>query len=376
MKLKIKDFVERYFCEREGKGLDSGGEGEPQPQSDKGEPMTDFDRQVEGEQLRWRADNVACEDHGEQNGRVLPWILPKEMWQEGLYPGIRSGSDNSLPDYLVESGVDKHDGVHNLKSSWVLCVNLYFPFRRDMDMLASFLKSNVYDRVASVEAVELEFAEEPPLDPVTLLGEPGGKKKGRNQTSPDVAFIVGTVDGGKGLILTENKYTEHSFYECSGRNAKYGNPDNRRCLNLDLVLSDLDGNCYQLCWEDKKRKNRRYWEYLTISERGRQVLTRCPGAVSGSQLFRQQALAEALGGSGKYEFVISCVAFDERNSTLRHCLSATGIDDFTEGWAEIFEGKTQFATFTHQQWVEWVRNHDAQRRWEGWLEYIENRYGY
>lgn len=338
--------------------------------------MTDFDRQIEQEQLQWRDSNIACKEHGVQNGVARPWILPKELWEVNLWPGIRGGSDNSLPHYLAENGVDKHDGVHNLKSSWVLCANLYFPFKRDKGMLAGFLKAKVCEYVATVEVVDLEFAEESPLDPVTLLGEPGSEKKGRNQTSPDVAFTVGTVDGGKGLILTENKYTEHSFYECSGRNAKYGNPDNKRCLDLDLVLNDLDGNCYQRSWENPKRKNRRYWEYLRISERGREVLTRCPGAVSGSQLFRQQALAEALGGSGKYEFVISCVAFDKRNSTLRHCLSAAGIDDFTEGWAEIFEGKTQFATFTHQQWVEWVRNHDGQRRWQGWLEYIENRYGY
>ena len=33
--------------------------------------------------------------------------------------------------FLKKSDVQKHDGVHNLKSSWMQCANLYFPFRND-----------------------------------------------------------------------------------------------------------------------------------------------------------------------------------------------------------------------------------------------------
>jgi hypothetical protein len=93
-------------------------------------------------------------------------------------------------------------------------------------------------------------------------------------------------------------------------------------------------------------------------------------------LFRQQALAEALGRSGKYAFVVSCVAFDERNATLRGCLAGAGIEDFTVGWGDVFDGAAGFGTFTHQQWVEWVRRHDNDGCWRQWLAYIGNRYGY
>ncbi|MFC1783584.1 hypothetical protein ACFL02_08365, partial [Planctomycetota bacterium] len=187
--------------------------------------MTDFDQQVAQYQVEWRSKNIANQKWGEQNRVKRPWILPKEIWEEGLWPGIRSSSDHPLAAYLEKYDVEKHDGVHNLKSSWVLCANLYFPFQRDKELLVGFLKDHVSKDIKSVEAIELEYAEKSPLNPTTLLGEPDKGKRGKHQTSPDVAFLVTTDNGGRGLILTENKFTEHSFYECSGRDKKYGNPD-------------------------------------------------------------------------------------------------------------------------------------------------------
>lgn len=83
-------------------------------------------------QIAWRQKHIADKRRGTQNGQTRPWILPPELWEEGLWPGIRSGSVCSLPEYLITPGkkVEKHKGVHNLKSSWVLCANLYFPFRQ------------------------------------------------------------------------------------------------------------------------------------------------------------------------------------------------------------------------------------------------------
>jgi len=335
--------------------------------------MSDFDTSVQNQQIEWRSRHIHCPEWGEQNGKKRPWILPKNLWEQGLWSGIRSDSEHSLPDYLENNDIDKHQGVHNLKSSWILCANLYFPFQRDSDMLAGFLKQSVCSLIESVDKIELEYAEEPPLDPTNLLGEPDSGKRGKNQTSPDVAFIV---NGHKGLVLTENKFTEHSFYECSSRKKKYSNENIKRCLDFRLLLSDITSNCHQLDRENKARKNRKYWDYIRISNKGRQILKRCPAAISGYQLFRQQALAEAIAEKGKYEFVISCVAYDSRNKTLIECMSRAAIDDFTKDWADIFDGKAKFTTFTHQQWVDWVRKNDNQQRWKEWLRYIEQRYGY
>jgi len=335
--------------------------------------MSDFDTSVQEQQLNWRSEHIDTKELGEQNGKKRPWILPKELWEEGLWPGIQSSSAHSLTNYLEKNDIEKHDGVHNLKSSWVLCANLYFPFRRDPTLLAGFLKEKVSSLIESVDTVELEYAEEPPLGPAPLLGEPAKGKRGKNQTSPDVAFIL---NNGKGLILTENKYTEHSFYECSGRNKDYGNTDPSRCLDFKQLYSDLEHSCYQLHWGNKRRPNRKYWNYLKVSENGQKILKRCPAAVSGCQLFRQQALAEGIAERGNYDFVISCVAYDNKNQTLISCLKSTGIDDFRAEWSNLFDGKAGFKSFSHQQFVTWIRENDSDSKWKDWLSYVKNRYGY
>jgi hypothetical protein len=297
------------------------------------------------------------------------------LWKEGLWSGIRT----SLPAYIdrEDAKVEKHRGAHNLKSSWILCANMYYPFAQPsgLTILASFLRAHVSPDIQSVDRVELEYAEPPPLDPQSVLGEPEEGKRGANQTSPDVAFIVRTA-AGPGLVLTESKFAEHSFYGCSGRKPEAENPDAGRCMDWPTLREDIPGRCWQMQWERGKRKNRKYWELIQISAHGKQALTRCPAATGGYQLFRQQALAEAIAASGKYALVASCVAYDARNSDLVQCLRATGIDDFAAGWGALFGGRARFTTWTHQQWVAWVKAGDSAGQWRDWLSYVETRYGY
>jgi len=331
--------------------------------------MVGLDRYMSEYQTAWRGRNLANQESGTQNGKHRPWILPSDLWEEGLWPGIRGSSGHSLPCYLEREEVQKHDGVHNLKSSWVMCANLYFPFRQDLKVVAGFLKHRVSPAIETVDRIEMEWAERAPLDPATLLGEPHGQR-GRNQTSPDVALIV---NGGKGIVLTESKFVEHSFYPCSGRNKDYGNPDTARCMNARKVYDDPYEQCYMTQWAYGRRTNRKYWDYLRFSPDALRLLKRCPAASAGYQLFRQQALAEALLQKGAYDFVISCVAYDARNKVLLECLRSTGIQDFTREWGSLFDGKAQFATFTHQEWVNWV---SATRKgsWQDWLDYVRERY--
>ncbi|MDM8000373.1 MAG: hypothetical protein QUS33_10315 [Dehalococcoidia bacterium] len=333
--------------------------------------MEDFDEYVGNLQISWRRSHIGDQTPGEQNGQMRPWILPNSLWKQGLWPGIKE----SLPNYLDQSRVQKHDGVHNLKSSWMLCANLYFPFSEDRPLVAGFLRKHVSPSIETVEGIELEYEDDrPDLKPAPLLGEPQGQR-GRNQTSPDVAFIVRLKDGKAGLVLTEVKFTEHSFYACSGRNKKYENPDRRRCMDFRRVHGDTESQCYQLQWADGDRTNRKYWEYLKFTPTALETLRRCPASTSGCQLFRQQALAEALARKGPYGLVVSCVAHDDRNQALLDCLRGTGIRDFTTGWGPLFHGKAKFATFTHQQWVGWVADNDTKGRWRRWLEYVKTRYG-
>ena len=268
-----------------------------------------------------------------------------------------------------------HEGVHNLKSSWILCANLYFPFRGSADgkaLFASFLERHVAVEIESLEEIELEYAEDGELHPSHLLGEEGGNR-GANQTSPDLGLLV---NGSRGLVLVENKLTEHSFYECSawrhkGSSRRPTNPDPDRCNHPAEVVKDYVGQCHQAAW------GRRYWEHLAPVVDGKALvaLHHCPAMRHGYQLFRQHALAEGIANSGKYSLVVSAVAVDERNDALDDSLRRSGVGGLKQ-WGKIFQGKARFAVFTHQQWVAWVREHDIEGRWSDWLRYVCDRYGY
>lgn len=344
-----------------------------------------FDEWMQQRQIDWRnaPENKVDRGEGWQNNRHYAWILPKPKWEQGLWPGIRSGSATPLADYLGDE-IHAHTGRHNLKSSWVHCANLYFPFGNTAEgnaLLAGFLSEHVSPDVQTVDELHLEYAETEgsALHPSNLLGEKDGHR-GSGQTSPDLAFHV---NGRKGLILVENKLTEHYFYRCSAR-AKTGsderpaNPAPERCEKVAAILTNHRDHCHQCKW------GRKYWDILhpVVNRAAVSALNRCPAATAGYQLFRQQALAEGIARGKRsdgthYDFVYSCVALDDRNEALKNCLKNTGITDLQCGWSALWnsDAKARFKTFTHQQWVSHVRN-NAEKTWRDWLAYVTDRYGY
>ena len=327
-------------------------------------------------QVCWRKKHIGSKQLGTQSKKQKDWILPKNLWDKGLWLEIRERTENSLKAYIEYAGIQKHSGVHNLKSSWVLAANLYFAFRNDPEILGEFLANHVDNRIVELIDLQLEWSGEGSLCPSVLLGEPEGTR-GAGQTSPDVAFLVRLKNGGSGIVLTEIKFTEHSFYPCTGRKKKYGIPNPKKCLKASAILGDAQNHCYLASWEQSTgRKNRRYWEYIKISKEGRNQLEYCPAAVAGYQLFRQQAYAEAIARSGVYELVISCVAYDERNEALQRSLRTSGIKDFTKDWGSLFKGQVEFKTFTHQDWVGWVSDSERTEQWGEWLAWVNERYGF
>lgn len=338
--------------------------------------MKEFDAWIRNRQTEWRREFIASQDRGTHGGVPRDWILPAANWADGLWHGIREG-DGSVLEYLRAHRVQRHSGANNLKSSWIHCSNLYFPFRATAEgcaLLAGFLQSHVAPEIHSVAGVELEYEEPGSLGPSELLGEVGGAR-GASQTSPDVAFLVNLLSGHRGLILTESKLAEHSFYGCSARRKKVGsdhrgNPDPKRCDKPLDVLDDFS-QCHQVAWK------RKYWDHLApvVDRRQWDALPWCPAAQAGYQLFRQQALAEGIAQSHRYELVVSCVAIDAENDSLDGSLASTGLPGIRD-WGRLFNGKARFAVFTHQQWVAWVREHDGEGRWSDWLNYVGRRYGY
>ena len=334
--------------------------------------MRDFRQWMREYATNWRESHVPTREWGKSGGKRYSWILPDDSWEEGLWPGIRSGSDNPLVDYVRRSGIKKHEHAHNLTSSWTMCANLYFPFGASdygRGLFASFLRRDVAPAVTSLERVELEYAERGNLSPSKLLGETGGGR-GYGQTSPDLGL---RVNCGRGLVLVESKFAEDTFGKCSalkpGRSGRIRNPAPERCDHLLSVVDDPMGRCHQ---SDMRR---RYWQILApLVDRGSvSELRRCPAAGHGYQLLRQQALAEGIAQAGKYEFVVSAVAHDERNDDLLSTLGRSGVAE-PEDWGGLFMGRAHFASFTHQRWVRWVRDRDEYGRFDGWLQYVCSRY--
>jgi len=331
--------------------------------------MSKFDVEMTAHQIGWRAKQGHDPELGWQNGRQYEHLLPRSAWKKSLWPPIAEG----LASHLESAKIQAHSGTHNLKSSWVLCANLYYPFGLDSagrGLLADFLRAYLDPSIETVDEVHLEYAEAGKLSPATLLGELGGSR-GTGQTSPDLGIIANC---GRALLLIENKFTEHSYYACSARNVRAGssrspNPDITRCHRPAALIDGHADLCHQASW------GRHYWYILgPIADREKIAeLSCCPAALAGYQLFRQQALAEGIAQYGEYDLVVSAVAFDDRNVGLARSLRSTGLDDLSS-WGELFHGKARFGCFTHQKWVDWVRTHDAEGLWTDWLAYVCARY--
>lgn len=326
-----------------------------------------------GIQSAWRKTYIENQDKVLYRGKLYDHIIPKDCWEESLWSGIKT----ELPQYLKDKKIQPHSAKNNLISSWIVSANLYFPIHKNealKRLMLEFLKQKISSDIVKISDVELEFAftdNNSPLNPKKLLGEKNGNR-GVGQTSPDVAFEVETKTG-KGIILTECKFTESSFYSCSARRTgkkvkQPVNPNPSRCMH-DSVNFDYKSICHQSVWD------RKYWNYLNLKSLEK-PLSRCPAATAGYQLFRQQALAEGIMQKGDYALVVSSVAFDDRNETLKGCLKQTGIKDFQTGWGDLFDGKSEFKTWTHQEWVQFVRIHQEKDEFDKWLNYLKIRYDY
>jgi hypothetical protein len=322
-------------------------------------------------QITWRKGNILSTELGCHCGKKYEHIIPSECWRETLWYEIRG----ELPKYLSKNNIQSHRDTNNLLSSWILSANLYYIVNINSSfkkLMLGFLQQHISEKITNIVEVELEFAFNGELSPKEILGEQGGKR-GFGQTSPDVAFII-DKGNGKGIIFTECKYTEPSFYQCSARSTKStkrrkANPDPKRCINKAKACN-YKNICHQTVWR------RKYWNNLTLSKYGEEILTRCPAYTSGDQLFRQQSLAEGIAKTNIYDLVVSSVAFDGRNNSLINCLKATGIKDFTDGWDKLFTGNALFRTWTHQEWVEYVRVNGTESIHQEWVNYLNKRYGY
>ena len=148
-----------------------------------------------------------------------------------------------------------------------------------------------------------------------MLGEEGGTW-GAHQTSPDLGLLV---NRGRGLVLVESKLTEDSFYKCSAWKHK----GSRNCPAIPIpTLQQSVGRCERLCKSVPPTPPSLGTEILgafapVVDVQALASLPHCPAMKDGFQLLRQQALAEGIAKSGRYDLVMSVVAVDERNDEAK-----------------------------------------------------------
>lgn len=339
--------------------------------------MSSFKFAQQSHQESWRKTNLpSIKGNGRQNGGEYFHVLPFEQHKHNFYPQIQKDLLDPVTGYLVKNNIKPHTGIHNLLSSWVVCANMYWPFNNleGFALLAKFLSIQTCYDIASITCLELEYEEEGILKPAALLGEDAKGMRGSGQTSPDLAVKFITSKNKRGILLIESKFTEHSFYSCSGykkqnQSGRTPSPDNSHCKNPSLILKSNFQECHLISW------GRKYWEILKadLSPSAFLAAKACPMSTCCYQLFRQQALAKGYQNSGKYDIVASCVATDARNTSLINSGKRTGLNPFPQGWKDLFPS-LPFFWFTHQDWYEFVKTNNRFGVWDYWIEYVSNRY--
>ncbi|MGA2408508.1 MAG: hypothetical protein ABSF81_17420 [Bacteroidales bacterium] len=340
--------------------------------------MEDFKNKMRDYQIIWKLKYLSSiKGKGYQNGKSYDHILPKSNEQENFFNPIRNELFNPNNGYLKGNNIKPHTGIHNLLSSWTLCANMYWPFNNDEGkiLLSKWLSKQIQLDISEIVKLELEYEDPiPDLKTGLLLGENNQGMRGSGQTSPDLAVLFKTAQGKKGILLIESKFTEHSFYVCSGYQKKtltnnIPNPDKTRCLSTTSILSSDFEDCHLNTW------GRKYWNLLRLdlNKDAFKALSRCPMSTSCYQIFRQQALAK--GYEKHYDVVASCVVTDERNITLVNSSKSTGMSTFPEGWKNLFPN-LPFYWLTHNSWFKYVRANNSNGRWNEWIEYIGVRYDY
>lgn len=334
--------------------------------------MREFYKIMKEHQIKWRKKKLPhIKENGIFKGTEYEHILPKKNLLENFYHTIQKDLFDPNNGYIIKNNIQPHIYINNLLSSWAFCANLYWPFRNDegFKLLTQYLSKYTGIQIDKIESMDLEY-EEKSLKPQDLLGEDSGKR-GSGQTSPDLAIKFITLDYKKGIFLKESKFTEHSFYSCSGyskiKPGKPINPDKTRCYNTKLIIQSDFKECHLTTW------NRKYWDLLKndLDTEIYKSLKKCPMSSSCYQLFRQQALAKGL--ESIYDIAISCVVIDLRNENIINSICSVGLRPLPDGWKELFP-YSKFQWLTHNNWFEFVKANNINGIWDDWINYVGERY--
>jgi len=93
--------------------------------------MKSFRSQMEDWMCQYKVDKLQIQEHGKWRGQQYPHILPQDLWflnlwEETCFRAVK---------YFDKLQIKWHDQKHNLLSSQILCINLFFPLREHPELL-------------------------------------------------------------------------------------------------------------------------------------------------------------------------------------------------------------------------------------------------
>lgn len=325
--------------------------------------MSDFRSKMESAAVRHKEADLGVRKRGTWRGKEYGHILPPDLWELNLWGPIRAAARA----HFLEEGISWHQQRHNLLSSQIQCVNLFYPLRDANALPAEFLAKHL-PTLTRVGDVHFEY-----IGDKNYLNEPGGK--GAMRTSADVAIEWFDAANSRNLLVLEYKFTEKDFGPCGGATSR-GNKDKSRCRRAGEIIEAPGSMCYLV-----DPKDRPYWE-IALSRNGplkTDLLAResyCPFRYDFYQLMRNQLLAHKIESdpdSGFESATFGAVYHQDNEDLLRMGHPFLGEPNPLIAWKSLLREPKRFIWFTVQELLQAV---DAKLPPElrGWREYLRARY--
>lgn len=327
--------------------------------------MSDFIHRMRKTVTDHKENVLGVSEQGTFRGKPYPHILPKDKQPLNLWEGIR---EDAIAHFSAER-IAWHKDSHNLLSSQMLCINLFFPLREELELLTDFFGSRI-SGLTRVKKMHFEYIGPKGTD---YLHE--GGSRGQNRTSADVALEWEGEDNTQGLLLLEFKFTEGEFGKCGGATSK-GNTDRSHCLRSEDIIHTPSAMCYLV-----QSKKRPYWDILLDSDGPLRIeqLTlerHCPFRYDFYQLMRNQLLAHQVEQDQSSAFaraLFGVIYHRDNDRLLRMGHPYGGERNPLTAWAGMLKQPESFVIFTVQDLLNWI---DAKLpgRLRGWRNFLKIKY--
>jgi len=323
-------------------------------------PVQSFRERMQDKQSVFKSEFLGVNQMGVWNGKLQPHILPEDAWSLNLWRDI----SYDAVQHFAKSEITWHPGKHNMLSSQVMCVNIFFPLREHLSVIHTWLKSQQFD-VSEVIDVDFEY-----IGPHNYFNEKGGR--GGERTSADLAITWQNLHQKTNLLLLEFKFTEPNFGICGQEK----NPNPQRCFSAEKVIKSPQKQCY------RAESGRTYWKHIlgTDSPFWKDTLAiekHCPFRYDFYQLMRNQLLAHCVQTDEKADFErveFGVISHADNDKLLNMVPPFDKQHNPMKVWPTLLHKPESFGAFTIQGFFEAI---DPGLPYEltHWREYIKQRYG-